>query len=279
MKRVALKVAYIGTDFYGFQRQPGLRTIEGEILSALKETGLIEEIEKCAFEIAGRTDRGVHALGNVVSFLTHEKVIINQINDALPQSIKILAQADVPLRFKTRYALSRHYRYLIAKPCWNFARSQTELHFNLDKMMEAGRILEGTHNFRNFSRRSERSPIRTVDQVLIKEGRDSVQVDVTGESFLWNMVRKMVSVLINVGEDQLNPGELQEYFDPQKEVSVKPAPPEGLILMDVGYSGVEFKEDAYAKNSFISSIKKEYLRQQTTALSQKELIKSLMPEK
>ncbi|HTX60955.1 MAG TPA: tRNA pseudouridine(38-40) synthase TruA, partial [Methanobacterium sp.] len=112
MKRVALKIAYLGSDYYGFQRQPGLKTVEGEILEALEETGMVEDVDKCGFGLAGRTDRGVHALGNVISFLTEEKVQINQINDSLPHSIRILAQAKVSLQFKARYAQQRHYRYL-----------------------------------------------------------------------------------------------------------------------------------------------------------------------
>ncbi|MEQ8226418.1 MAG: tRNA pseudouridine(38-40) synthase TruA, partial [Candidatus Eremiobacterota bacterium] len=85
---MALKIAYLGTDYYGFQRQPGLTTVEGEILSALEELDVVEDMDNCSFQIAGRTDRGVHALGNVISFLTEGRVIINQINDVLPRSIR-----------------------------------------------------------------------------------------------------------------------------------------------------------------------------------------------
>ena len=112
MRRVALKIAYLGTDYHGFQRQPNLTTVEGEILSALDETGVVADVNKCGFGVAGRTDRGVHSLGNVITFLTEEEVRINQLNNALPKSIRVLAQAKVPLHFKVRYALNRHYRYL-----------------------------------------------------------------------------------------------------------------------------------------------------------------------
>jgi len=271
MRRVALKVAYIGTDFYGFQRQPGLSTVEGELLSALKKIGLINEISECGFGIAGRTDRGVHALGNVVSFFTEGEVIINQINDVLPNSINILAQAKVPLHFKTRYAKSRHYRYLMI--------NEDEVdsnNFNLDKMIDAAMIFKGTHNFLNFSKRSERNPVRTMLEIQVINEGNAIHLDVIGESFLWNMIRKMVTVLLNVFKGQLEPNNIYEYLDPEKDFLIKPAPPEGLILMDVNYNGIVFQEDAYAKNKFLSTLRKEYLYQQNIALSEKEMIKSLM---
>jgi tRNA pseudouridine38-40 synthase len=271
MRRMALKIAYIGTDFYGFQRQPGLITVEGEILSALKKVGLVDETEKCGFGIAGRTDRGVHALGNVISFLIEDRIIINQINDALPQNIRVLAQARVPLRFKARYAKSRHYRYLLI----NDPEIQDESDLNLEEMTEASEIFKGTHDFRNFSKRSERNPIRTIDQIQILKEGDLIRVDVIGESFLWNMVRKIVSVMLSVGKGHLKPDDIYEYFDPQKSFPLKPMPPDGLILMDVNYEGVKFTEDLYAKNKFISSLKKEYLKSQSIASAGKEMIKNL----
>jgi tRNA pseudouridine38-40 synthase len=270
MRRVALKVGYIGKDFYGFQRQPGLRTVEGELLSALKKVGLIDEVSECKFGIAGRTDRGVHALGNVVSFLTDGDVIINQLNDALPSSINVLAEARVPLRFKTRYAESRHYRYLMIIDDDNFS------HFNLSRLIEAAMIFKGTHNFLNFSKRSERNPVRTILEIHVVNDGDVIILDVIGESFLWNMIRKMVTVLLNVFNGDLEPNKIYDYLDPENDVLIKPAPPEGLILIDVNYNGIVFHEDDYAKNKFISTLRKEYLYQQNIVLSEKEMIKSLM---
>lgn len=280
MRRVALKIAYIGTDFYGFQRQPGLVTVEGELLSALKNLGLVNEIDKCGFGIAGRTDRGVHALGNVISFLTEERIIINQINDALPQNIKILAQAKVPIRFKARYAKIRHYRYLLINQSniHDFSVFNSDIpvsDFDLEEMIKASKIFIGTHDFRNFSKRSERNPVRTIEKVVVIKEGDAIQIDVFGESFLWNMVRKMVSVLLGVGMGQLNADDVYDYLDLQKSVPIKPMPPEGLILMDIKYDGIKFSEDSYAKDKFASYLKKEYLKSQSIALAEKEMIKNL----
>lgn len=270
MRRVALKIAYLGTDYYGFQRQPGLTTVEGEILSALEELDVVEDMDNCSFQIAGRTDRGVHALGNVISFLTEGRVIINQINDVLPRSIRILAQTNVPLNFRARYAQNRHYRYLlVAEPFWD--GDNLEFH----DMVEAAKLFTGTHNFRNFSKRSERNPVRTIESMEIRKYEDLMRVDVIGESFLWNMVRKIVSVLLMVGEGEINPEDIVEYLNPHKEFPIRPAPPEGLILMDVKYSGMEFTEDSYAINSFRSFLLNEFIKSRTITLSQMEMIKAL----
>jgi tRNA pseudouridine38-40 synthase len=267
MRRVALKIAYLGRDYYGFQRQPGLKTVEGELLSSLEEAGVVSNVDKCGFGIAGRTDRGVHALGNVISFLSREGVRINQINNSLPQSIRILAQAKVPLQFKVRYALQRHYRYI-----WPLLTDD----FNFDDMEEAALYFIGTHDFSNFSKRSERNPVRTIDKLEIKKGKDQIQIDVFGESFLWNMIRKIVSVLLLVGEGDLNKEKLENYFNPNIDLAIRPMPPEGLILMDVTYPGINFQEDLYAKNSFYSYLKQEYIKNQTITLSERDMLKNLM---
>lgn len=268
MRRVALKIAYLGTEYYGFQRQPDLPTVEGEMLSALKEVGVVDDINKCGFGVAGRTDRGVHALGNVITFLTEEEVIINQINDALPKSIRVLGQAKVPLRFKARYALNRHYRYLLPLIPGDFP-------LDFDKMVEASKLFKGTHDFSNFSKKSERNPVRTIDKIKLTEEQDLIQFDVVGESFLWNMVRKMVSILQMVGRGELPAEIIDELFNPNKDLCIMPMPPEGLILMDITYSGIEFHEDPYAVKTFKSFLQGEYLKNQTIALSQKEMLKGL----
>lgn len=268
MRRVALKIAYLGTDYYGFQRQPGLTTVEGKILSALEKVGAVKDIDKCGFGVAGRTDRGVHSLGNVITFLTEERVIINQINDALPRSIRVLAQAKVPLRFKVRYALKRHYRYLLPM-------IPDVMPPNFNKMAEAAEVFRGTHDFTNFSKKSERNPVRTIKEIKVKEEKDLIQVDVVGESFLWNMVRKIVSILLTVGRGELPVQIIDEFFNPEKEFCIMPMPPEGLILMDVIYSGIKFDENPYAIKTFKSFLKQKYLKNQTIALSEKEMLKGL----
>jgi len=266
MRKVALKVAYIGTDFHGFQRQPNLKTVEGELIEALKNASLIDNLKDSGYAIAGRTDRGVHALGNVISFRTPTEIVINQINDFLPKSIRILAKAGVRFGFKPRFAKSRHYRYIIAN----------EVNLDLNKIKEASKLLHGTHDFSNFSKRSERNPIRTIDHIEIKIVNDILMIDVIGESFLWNMVRKIATVLFLVGNDEMDIEKLQTFFDPSTTAAITPMPPEGLILMDTIYEGVVFRYDEYAKNKFLKALKEEYVYNQTIAAAEKIMMDKLI---
>jgi tRNA pseudouridine38-40 synthase len=268
MIRVALKLAYLGTDFYGFQRQPDLRTVEGELLKALEESGLISNLGQSNYSIAGRTDRGVHSLGNVVSLRTDKMPIINQINDLLPNDIRIIGSAQVPMGFKTRFAHRRHYRYVLCKEPW-------EGELDTDKMQEAGHLMEGTHNYINFSKRNERNPIRKVQSVTIKPQKEVYFVDVVGESFLWNMVRKMVAVLLSVGKAELELEDVNKLMDPQKTAAITPLSPESLILMDVFYKDIQFKEDEYARYRFSQALSEECRNHQRMVFATEAMINTL----
>jgi len=142
-------------------------------------------------------------------------------------------------------------------------------------MVQAAKLFIGTHDFRNFSKKSERNPVRTIEKMEIGKDKDLICVDVIGESFLWNMVRKIVSVLLMVGDREIKPEDIVEYFAPHKEFPIRPAPPEGLILMNVKYSGIEFTEDAYAINSFRTFLLNEFIKSRTITSSQMEMIKAL----
>jgi tRNA pseudouridine38-40 synthase len=268
MLKLALKVAYIGNDFHGFARQPGLPTIEGELIKAFKESGVIDEPSNASYSIAGRTDRGVHALGNVISFRTESRINLNQINDLLPSSIKVLSQASVHHGFKPRFARQRHYRYLLAKNPFEGA-------WDVGKMQKAAKVFIGTHDFRNFTKRSERNPIRTIDHLDVRAGNDTIYFDVKGESFLWNMVRKIITVLINVGRGEIEINDITEFLKPQKQVFITPIPPEGLILMDVAYDNVKFVEDPYAKKLFLTVLMKNYLNTRTLSAAYLEIMDNL----
>ena len=265
MRKVALKVAYIGTGFHGFQRQPNHKTVEGELIFALKEAGLIDNLKECGYAIAGRTDRGVHALGNVISFRTSEDVKINHINDLLPTNIRILAIARVPFGFKPRFAKKRHYRYIIAN----------ENDLDLNEMESASKIILGTHDFSNFSKRSERNPLRTIESIQISLNGDVLIIDVIGESFLWNMVRKIATSILMVGSSQLSIEKLQKFFDPSFGAAIAPMPPEGLILVDTIYDGIKFKYDEYARKKFLEILEEEYIHNRTIAAVEKAMMNNL----
>jgi tRNA pseudouridine38-40 synthase len=268
MKKIALKVAYLGQDFHGFQRQPDIPTVEGELLKAFKEAHLFDNFQKSGYGIAGRTDKGVNALGNVVCFLTEKEVHINYLNDLLPLSIRILGQASVHFGFQPRYARERHYRYILP-------RTPFEEELDLSIMKDGAQILVGTHFFGNFSKRSERNPIRTINSLNIHQKKDYLVFDVKGESFLWNMVRKIINLLISIGRAELTPDELKEYLNPDNRVFINPMPPEGLILMDVLYDRVKFAENIYAKKIMANHMLNHYQDHQTLASTYEEMIRTL----
>ncbi len=265
MRKVAMKVAYLGNNFYGFQRQKNVRTVEGELINALENIGLIEDLKLSRFAIAGRTDRGVHSLGNVISFQTENEIIINQINDKLPQDVQIIGMAPVHYGFNPRYANKRYYRYVLVFP--------EEL--DIKKMQNAAIHFQGTHDFSNFSKRSERHPIRYVDEVTVSKEGSMVVIDVTGESFLWNMVRKMVRILLDVGMNLMDHSQVKELLNPVNEVGIKPAPPEGLILMDVHYNNLKFKYDNYACLRFQSTLKDEFFKHLNASMVERTMLNGI----
>ncbi len=265
MRRVALKVAYIGTDFHGFQRQPDQRTVEGELISALTDAQLIVNLKNSGYSIAARTDRGVHALGNVISFRTSEEVKINYLNGLLPKNIGILAKAGVPFGFKPRYAKSKRYRYVIPGAD----------HLDFNELVSASKLMEGTHDFSNFSKRSERDPVRTIDSIEIWLEGDNLMMDVSGESFLWKMVRKIANSLFMVGSGELGIEDIEKFLQPATNAAIPPMAPEGLILMDIIYEGIKFKYDEYACRKFYSILEENYIHNATVAAAQMLMMDNL----
>ena len=158
MKRTALKIGYIGPNFHGFQRQPDLRTVEEEWIYHLRKLDYIDDLKKSRFRIAGRTDAGVHSLGNVISFQSEKEVRVNEINNSLPDDIQILAKAPVRFGFKPRYAEMRQYRYLLFRD-----------DLDIDKLNEVAEVFKGTHNFTNFTKRFQKTTTRTIADIKISQ--------------------------------------------------------------------------------------------------------------
>jgi len=156
--RVALKLAYIGTEFHGSQIQPNVETVEGELFKALRNLGIIESPKSANYTCAGRTDAGVHALEQVIAFDTEKLnlAIPRVINSELPPGIWVWAHAEVPLSFDARRdAVSRHYRYVMSGK-----------EYDISRIREASKFLLGTHDFENFSRTNgEKSTVRTIERI------------------------------------------------------------------------------------------------------------------
>ena len=272
MKRTALKIGYIGTNFHGFQRQPDLRTVEEEIIYHLRKLGYIDDLKKSRFRIAGRTDAGVHSLGNVISFQSEKEVRVNEINNSLPDDIQILASAPVRYAFKPRYAQLRQYRYMLFQD------------LDVEKLQECAEVFKGTHNFTNFTKRFQKTTTRTIEDIKItKVDLDDyhkrefpnlhntitpIFIDIYGESFLWNMVRKMMRVFVDVAIGKMELDEVERLLNPSDDeprANIKVMEAEYLILMDIQYDGIRFRYDDYACERFrrdlvdsLSDLQKRY---------------------
>jgi tRNA pseudouridine38-40 synthase len=239
--RVALKLAYIGTGYHGSQIQPDVSTIEGELYKALRDLGIIEDPKSANFVSAGRTDAGVHALGQVVAFDTEKLnlAIPRVINSKLPNSIWAWAHAIVPDDFNPRYdAVCRSYRYIMSGE-----------QYDISKIRSATKLLIGTHDFANFCTADEdRGTVRNVKRIDVRVSGAFTKIDVQADSFLWNMVRKMVTSLMMVGSGVRDLEWLEQMLDPESyEEGVEPAPAYGLTLMQVDYTlPIEWTDDGYA---------------------------------
>ena len=270
MRRVALKIAYIGTDFHGYQRQPNYRTVEGEILKALKECELIEDTWTAHYSVAGRTDKGVHSTGNVISFITDGDVYINKINGLLPDDIKIIGQARVPYGFKVRFPEFRTYTYV--QPIDSFEN------IDMDKIEKSLDYFIGEHNFRNFSKKNEKNPNREIYDMSVKKEGNILIFTVVGKSFLWNMVRKMITAILKIATGEFKVDIIEKLFQPvelRQEIRLTPAPANGLILSDMQYKNIKFEEYDYAKEKLIKVLYKQCLSYEQYKQADNVLIKLL----
>ena len=221
--RVALKFGYDGSRFWGYQRQPDVRTVEGDIIKALRKTKMIRDVKGSDFRSASRTDRRVSAVGNVLAFDTdfRREEILQALNSKL-EDVCFWGIAEVEDGFNPRYAGQRWYRYHLPK------------HMDIDLLREASSLFEGEHDFKRFCRKSERSTVRTVDSIRLKKGKTFIYFDIKAQSFLWNMVRRIVSAVAGYAGGEIRKKAIKEALaGGGKDLGLVPAQP--LFLMDVSY--------------------------------------------
>ena len=245
MRNIKLTIEYDGKDFNGWQKQPNKLNIQGEIERAIKDvTG--EEVDLIA---SGRTDAGVHALGQVANFKTNSGIPIEKfpiaLNTKLKRSIRVLEAEEVEERFHSRYNCKKKtYRYII-----NNSENGTAIYrnleynysqeLNIDKMNEASKYFIGEHDFAGFksSGTSSKSSIRTIYDAKVYQEGSRVIIELTGNGFLYNMVRIISATLIEVGIGKLLPEEIPEIIEAgERQRAGKTLPPQGLYLVKVDYN-------------------------------------------
>ena len=221
--RLAFRVSYLGSRFFGSKMQAQSRTVEGEFIAACQRLSLFSDWREAGFVSAGRTDRGVHARGQVIAFTTDAPDrAIGTINLQLPPDLWCSAYAEVPAAFHPRYdAKSRTYRYY-------FSESPPQR----EEMEKASRYFLGIHDFSLFARVKDKNPQRNILAIRIAMEDGFTFFEVTAESFLWHQVRCMATALLRVGSGESKEESVQQYLQGNVDKPLSPAPAEGLVLWD-----------------------------------------------
>lgn len=244
MRNIVLVVEYDGTDFHGFQAQPGLRTVQGELEQCLLSVTQ-EEIRVAA---AGRTDAGVHALGQVISFRTGSQLnpgaILRALNANLPEDLVVKRCDEAPPNFHARFsARSRWYRYTILNRPEPSALARAYVyHFrrrlDVEAMQVASELLAGTHDFASFARVGHNlsDTVRTVYRASWSRLDNLVFFDVEANAFLPQMVRGMVGTLLWVGTSKIGVDEFRQIVEARDRTVAGPTvPARGLCFIKATY--------------------------------------------
>ena len=245
MRNIKLTIEYDGKEFNGWQKQPNRLNIQGTIEQAIKNiTG--EGVDLTA---SGRTDAGVHAFGQVANFKTNSNLPIDKIsialNSNLKKAIRILKAEEVDERFHSRLTCKKKtYRYVINNSEFSSAIYRNlETHIpqklNIEKMKEAVKYFEGEHDFKSFksSGTSSKSSVRVIYKgEVIKQPNNRIFIELTGNGFLYNMVRIIAGTLVEVGLEKIEPKEITNIIEAQdRTLAGKTLPPNGLYLLNVEY--------------------------------------------
>jgi tRNA pseudouridine38-40 synthase len=243
-----LTIAYDGTRFAGWQVQPDKPTVQGSIEAAWREITQ----EDVRISAAGRTDAGVHALGQVAGLTTETRLsnddLVRALNAVLPEDVAILSVEPAPAGFHaTRDATSKRYRYQIHN---GRAPSVFDRHYawhypqplDAESMHAAGQVLVGRHDFSSFETAGSERPdsIRTITELSVSRDSnqhvDRVTLEVAGDGFLYNMVRTVVGTLVEVGKGARGVGWPAEVLAARdRRQAGQTAPPQGLFLVRVDY--------------------------------------------
>ena len=245
MPRFKLLIEYAGTRYSGWQIQKNARTVAGEIERAVADVTRRHEFELYG---AGRTDAGVHALGQVAHLELYTDLppgtLRQRINDALPADIYIRAIDKVPHRFHARHdAAARSYLYQVSRRKTAFFKPYVwwiKEPLDVVRMREAAGAFVGMQNFASFSadEPGEKSTKVLVDRLEIAEDGDLVLIRIVGSHFLWRMVRRIVGVLAAVGRDELTTGQVSSFLEEASDLpATLTAPASGLFLEAVYYGG------------------------------------------
>lgn len=245
MRNIKLTIEYDGKNFAGWQKQPGKESIQGELESAIFSiTG-----EKVEIIGSGRTDAGVHAIGQVANFHTDSKIEISKIpyaiNSKLKKSIVVKEAKEVGDRFHARYnCVGKTYLYIINNNEFPSALNRyREFHMpillNVEAMKKALTFFEGTHDFKGFMSsggNKRKTTVRTLTKCELFEKDGIISIELSGDGFLYNMVRIICGTLVDVGLGKIKVEDVKGIIDSgDRSRAGKTLPGQGLYLKEVRY--------------------------------------------
>jgi tRNA pseudouridine38-40 synthase len=245
MSRFRLQIEYEGSRYHGWQQNAGVKTIQGEMLKACETLFNTKKIELYG---AGRTDAGVHALGQTahldVPTQMHAETMIGRLNELLPYDIHILSLEPCDDSFHARHsAVARSYVYVISRRRSAFGKHYVwwvREDLSVNNMQEAAALFRGFHDFSSFGAVTpeEKSTRVNMQHLEVRETGNMILIHLVGSHFLWMMVRRITGVLVHAGKGKLSPGDLKGFLEHHSErPSQLAAPPSGLYLQKIYYPG------------------------------------------
>ena len=244
MRRIRLRVAYDGTAYCGWQVQPEVPTIEGELNQAISRLTK-EEIIVIG---ASRTDAGVHAKGNVAVFDTESTIPADRfayaLNPLLPEDIVVVASDEVEADWHPRHCdTEKTYEYKILNRKIDMPLQRLYSHFcyfnlDLEKMQKAASYLIGEHDFKSFCtvRTQAEETVRTIYSLTVTKADDLITIRISGSGFLYNMVRIIAGTLVKIGMGVYPPEKMEEILEEKNRAAAGPTiPARGLTLVSLEY--------------------------------------------
>jgi len=252
MRRYAIRTFYDGANYYGYQRQPDVSTVEEELIEALIKTGYIESPDRNKFRSASRTDRYVSAIGNVFAFNSEKNIILDQLNASLPidDSIICWSYAAVDEDFNPKYSKSKKYWYILPL---DYVKSRTNM--ELEEIRKLCLTFVGEHDFRLFCKLDQRDTLRRIDEFNLVVKENLLVFEVKAGSFLWEQIRRIVSYILNYEALPNSLQEIKKLLETDSEIkalNIEPANPEQLLLVEHDYNNVKWEMSDKAIGKIIS---------------------------
>ena len=250
MKRVAMKIAYLGSGFSGSQAQPGLRTVESQVL---EDIGKVLQTDDPGLSFSSRTDKGVNALGNAIAFDSSmdDLLVLAKALNSVSDGVFYRSFCEIDDEFNIRYASRRIYRYVLDGEG-----------IDIDKASECCRLFEGEHDFFRFCRYDGKPTTLRIDSISCIPSGDCVVLEFNARYYLWNMIRRISSAVEAVGKGKRSLYDVQAALN-GKDVSFGVGRPDALTLQDVQYDMLSFTE---ADPKAIQARRKEHVMDESLRL-------------